>query len=497
MKKNSESMGFKNIAGCRFGKLLVIDVSEKRDDYGQIYWNCLCECGNSCVVRGTSLRNGHTVSCGCVKTGIDETGNQYGELLVVGRAARTHSSIHWECLCSCGEVVVIRGDILRRGTILSCGCESKRRYTGIRHKDETGNRYHKLVVVGLGERKDDGIYWDCSCDCGNKAMIKGYLLRSGQKTSCGCEQEALDQDNQVKVGEKYGWWTVRALSSRRGKNGGRYWDCTCECGTERAVAETNLKSGYSRACGCTRKSGGDDKAFIDETNNKYGKLTVINRNTEKRDKTYWNCLCECGQTIAVRGDILRSKNPPESCGCTKIINEVGNVYGKLTVESLDRVVGSERVWRCRCACGNIANKRGSDLRSGRTQACSLFCFKRDSFVETSFNQLIGIARRSAKLRKLEYSLSREEHVLLVKSNCYYCGALPSNELKTTRTKKLKMKYSGIDRIDPTKGYVPGNVRPCCVDCNKAKLDRTTEEFFFWVSRVHKTLQGRGLITGET
>jgi hypothetical protein len=49
-------------------------------------------------------------------------------------------------------------------------------------------------------------------------------------------------------------------------------------------------------------------------------------------------LCECGNKVAVRGDRLRSKNPPESCGCLKTINEVRNAYGKLTVEALDKMV---------------------------------------------------------------------------------------------------------------------------------------------------------------
>jgi hypothetical protein len=139
------------------------------------------------------------------------------------------------------------------------------------------------------------------------------------------------------------------------------------------------------------------------------------------------------------------------------------------------------------------SKRWSDLHSGRTLACSLFCLKSNSFPETCMNQLIAITKRSAKLRELDYSLSHEEHVLIAKSNCYYCGAPPSNELKTFRTKKVKMRYSGIDRVDPTNGYVPGNVRPCCIDCNKAKLDKTEDEFVLWVSRTHKHLQDRGLI----
>lgn len=30
-------------------------------------WNCLCECGNELVVRGGALKNGNTKSCGCLQ----------------------------------------------------------------------------------------------------------------------------------------------------------------------------------------------------------------------------------------------------------------------------------------------------------------------------------------------------------------------------------------------------------------------------------------------
>ncbi len=31
-------------------------------------WNCICECGTECVIRGASLRNGTTKSCGCLQS---------------------------------------------------------------------------------------------------------------------------------------------------------------------------------------------------------------------------------------------------------------------------------------------------------------------------------------------------------------------------------------------------------------------------------------------
>jgi hypothetical protein len=34
----------------------------------QIYWECECSCGNKIIVRGESLKTGNTKSCGCVKS---------------------------------------------------------------------------------------------------------------------------------------------------------------------------------------------------------------------------------------------------------------------------------------------------------------------------------------------------------------------------------------------------------------------------------------------
>lgn len=51
-----------DITGQRFGKLIAIKPFKKN---GRIYWECVCDCGNTADVYGTSLRNGHTTSCGC------------------------------------------------------------------------------------------------------------------------------------------------------------------------------------------------------------------------------------------------------------------------------------------------------------------------------------------------------------------------------------------------------------------------------------------------
>lgn len=52
--------------GKRFGKLTVISKSEERAKNGTIKYICQCDCGNTSIIRGDHLRSGETLSCGCL-----------------------------------------------------------------------------------------------------------------------------------------------------------------------------------------------------------------------------------------------------------------------------------------------------------------------------------------------------------------------------------------------------------------------------------------------
>lgn len=53
-----------DIEGEKFGKITVIEKSHKRSTNGQIFWKCVCECGNKNEVVGFALRYGRAKSCG-------------------------------------------------------------------------------------------------------------------------------------------------------------------------------------------------------------------------------------------------------------------------------------------------------------------------------------------------------------------------------------------------------------------------------------------------
>jgi hypothetical protein len=51
---------------------------------------------------------------------------------------------------------------------------------------EIGNRYSRLTVVGRSDNKDRKAMWECVCDCGNNKIVSGTHLRTGTVSSCGC-----------------------------------------------------------------------------------------------------------------------------------------------------------------------------------------------------------------------------------------------------------------------------------------------------------------------
>lgn len=57
----------KDLTGQKFGLLTALfpfkNKSFKKNEY---WWHCQCDCGKQCDVRGYSLTNGYTRSCGCI-----------------------------------------------------------------------------------------------------------------------------------------------------------------------------------------------------------------------------------------------------------------------------------------------------------------------------------------------------------------------------------------------------------------------------------------------
>lgn len=51
---------------------------------------------------------------------------------------------------------------------------------------EIGNKYERLTVLDRSPNKDKKAMWKCVCDCGNEKIVSGTHLRTGHVRSCGC-----------------------------------------------------------------------------------------------------------------------------------------------------------------------------------------------------------------------------------------------------------------------------------------------------------------------
>lgn len=131
-------------------------------------------------------------------------------------------------------------------------------------------------------------------------------------------------------------------------------------------------------------------------------------------------------------------------------------------------------WNCLCKCGVYTLCSGSQLRAGQRISCG--CKAEARIIETGINRIFGSYKRKAKEWNQEFAITKEFLANKIFQNCSYCGRSPSKELKRLKTKKIQIKYNGIDRIDPTLGYTPDNCNTACFHCNISKLDLTLDEW---------------------
>lgn len=119
----------KDLTGQKFGRLTVLHRSDKTNSCNDIYWKCVCECGNTTDVSTHQLCNGETQSCGCYQRErahqanfIDMTGRKFGKLVVLNKWEHKKGKTKWLCQCECGNIKWVNYIDLVYGSVLSCGC---------------------------------------------------------------------------------------------------------------------------------------------------------------------------------------------------------------------------------------------------------------------------------------------------------------------------------------------------------------------------------------
>ena len=140
----------------------------------------------------------------------------------------------------------------------------------------------------------------------------------------------------------------------------------------------------------------------------------------------------------------------------KIINEIGNIYGMLTVidRAKDRPFDKKRnaLWLCKCQCGKEKEIIGYNLRGGHSTSCGCQIYKKKSKhsawngYEDLSGTFYGAMKDNARHRNMEFQLTIEYlWELFLKQNklCSLTGleiGLPQKCKDTDHT-------ASLDRID--------------------------------------------------
>lgn len=143
-----------DLVGKRFGKLVVLKRNGVDPKSHKIIWLCKCDCGNEIEAQGRWLRFGRTTSCGCDRHGlkhpraIDLTGVRFNSITVIRLHKRDEKTrkYFWECVCDCGNKIIVRANDLLSGRQKSCGCK-KSQFIGVKNKihgDSIGGEYARL-----------------------------------------------------------------------------------------------------------------------------------------------------------------------------------------------------------------------------------------------------------------------------------------------------------------------------------------------------------------
>ncbi len=171
------------------------------------------------------------------------------------------------------------------------------------------------------------------------------------------------------------------------------------------------------------------------------------------------------------------------------IDHVTVLYSKTTVSRTRTRV----IWVCRCDCGQITNIAASTMGKRDVRKCCPHCRKQSlpfhffdpksepRVLTSNALQVYNTYKQTAARRHYKFEITPEQFLELTAKECYYCGEPPSRSL--LRMGQIPFIYTGIDRIDNSKGYTIDNCRPCCTQCNMAKNTLTEREFYIWATKM--------------
>lgn len=209
-------------------------------------------------------------------------------------------------------------------------------------KNEVGNRYGRLRVVSYAGTNCHNALWNCVCDCGNKCVKLGVMLRSGRTKSCGClHSETLSKRNKkynVKYPRRlYHSWHCMIERCEKEDNryyynyGGRGISVCEEWHNFEVFATWALQNGY------------DESKTIDRINNDGNYCPENCKWSTKREQENNK---RTNRKVEINGDVLNLSEWCEIFGISQVTVQSRLRYGWDIVDAITTPVPKRRIILC-------------------------------------------------------------------------------------------------------------------------------------------------------
>ena len=209
--------------------------------------------------------------------------------------------------------------------------------------------------------------------------------------------------------------------------------------------------------------------FIDLAGQRFGRLTVIEFDGIRNQKSFWKCHCDCGNDIVAQGTYL-TFGDTKSCGCLKhetncrFDDLTGKTFGRLfVVERVENSASKQVQYLCRCACGKEKVVLGNHLKSGATKSCGCYMAECTISKNTTHGKTGTRLHRIWSGMKIRcYDTNHKDYKDYGAKGVVMCSEwLGDNGFQNFHDWAYANGYAdnlSIDRIDVNGNYEPSNCR---------------------------------------
>lgn len=185
---------------------------------------------------------------------------------------------------------------------------------------------------------------------------------------------------------------------------------------------------------------------------------------------------------------LKKYNIPLRHSKTRYMDLLNHKFNQLTViEPTEMRKHHQRVWKCKCDCGNICYALAYEIKGGYKKSCG--CFHKltgkknhnwRGYGDIGANVFTRI-KRAAEIRDIPFEITIQDIWNLFLKQNRKC-ALSGIELKFANNHRDETTAS-LDRIDSSKDYTIDNVQWVHKDINAMKQDLSEIEFIDYCQKI--------------